>query len=66
MNVDIDSGQNINTSLSSSFIIWRSGGIEIVARVVQVHVVHLPRLHVHLPDNGTQLIDVRASFEPLQ
>jgi len=35
-----------------------SGGMLIVARVVPAHVVHLPRLHVDLLDNGTQLIEV--------
>jgi len=35
-----------------------SGGIVIVVRVAHLHVVHLPRLHIDVSDNGTQLIEV--------
>jgi len=39
-------------------VILCSGGMMVVARVVQAHVVHLPRLRIDLLDNGTQLIEV--------
>jgi len=37
-----------------------SGGVLIVARVLHSHVVHMPRLRVHLPDNDTHLTQVPA------
>jgi len=34
----------------------------VIAQVVNVHVVHLPRLHVDVLDNGTQLTQVKALY----
>jgi len=35
-----------------------SGGILIVVRVANAHIVHMPRLRIDLSDNGTQLTEV--------
>jgi len=34
----------------------------VIAQVVNVHAVHLPRLHVDVLDNGTQLMQVEAFY----